>query len=88
MAYFAIPPDAPAAPRVEVVAVDEAGNEARRAFPVRLLEKSFRADTINVSDRFLDGKIPEFRAADPALPADPVQAFLVVNRDWRARDHA
>ena len=59
----------------------------RRAFSVRLLEKVFPADTIDISDRFLAAKIPEFRAADPSLPADPVAAFLVVNRDWRARDH-
>jgi murein DD-endopeptidase MepM/ murein hydrolase activator NlpD len=32
-------------------------------------------------------KIPEFAAADPSLPEDPLKAFLVVNRDWRARDH-
>ena len=59
----------------------------RRSFAVRLLEKVFPADVIDVSDRFLSAKIPEFRAADPSLPADPVAAFLVVNRDWRARDH-
>ena len=87
VAYFAIPHDAPAAPAFSLSARDAAGNEVRRAFAVRLLEKVFPADTIDVSDRFLAAKIPEFRAADPSLPADPVAAFLVVNRDWRARDH-
>jgi murein DD-endopeptidase MepM/ murein hydrolase activator NlpD len=85
--YFAVPPDAPPDPTVTLFARDSAGNEARRNVPVRLRERSFRTDTITISDRFLDGKIPEFRAADPTLPADPVEAFLVVNRDWRARDH-
>ena len=88
VAYFAIPHDAPAAPSVSLVARDPAGNEVRRAVPVRLLEKVFPSDTIEVSDRFLAAKVPEFRAADAALPAEPVEAFLVVNRDWRARDHA
>ena len=88
VAYFAIPHDAPAAPAFSLRARDAAGNEVRRAFGVRLLEKVFPSDTIDVSDRFLSAKIPEFRAADPSLPADPVAAFLVVNRDWRARDHA
>lgn len=87
VAYFAIPHDAPLAPAVSLSVRDAAGNEVRRAFTVRLLEKVFAADTIDVSDRFLAAKIPEFRAADPTLPADPVAAFLVVNRDWRARDH-
>jgi hypothetical protein len=87
VAYFAFPHDAPAGAGVTVLAKDVAGNEVRRAFPIRLLEKVFVADTIDVSDRFLGTKLPEFRAADPALPADPVQAFLVVNREWRARDH-
>jgi len=88
VAYFAIPHDAPAGVPVSLLAADAAGNEVRRAVPVRLLEKVFPSDTIDVSDRFLAAKIPEFRAADASLPADPVAAFLVVNRDWRARDHA
>ncbi len=88
VAFFAIPYNAPAAPAFSLSARDAAGNEVRRAFAVRLLEKVFPADTIDISDRFLGAKIPEFRAADPSLPADPVAAFLVVNRDWRARDHA
>jgi len=87
VAFFAIPYDASAAPAFSLSAGDAAGNEVRRAFTVRLLEKVFPADVIDISDRFLAAKIPEFRAADPALPADPVAAFLVVNRDWRARDH-
>ena len=87
VAYFAIPYDAPAAPAFSLRASDAGGNEVRRAFGVRLLEKVFPGDVIDVSDRFLAAKIPEFRAADPSLPADPVAAFLVVNRDWRARDH-
>jgi murein DD-endopeptidase MepM/ murein hydrolase activator NlpD len=88
VAYFAIPWDAPAGVPVSLLAADPAGNEVRRAVSVRLLEKAFRSDTIEISDRFLAAKIPEFRAADASLPADPVAAFLVVNRDWRTRDHA
>jgi hypothetical protein len=87
VAYFAIPHDAPATPAFSLSARDAGGNEVRRSFAVRLLEKVFPSDVIDISDRFLSAKIPEFRAADPALPADPVAAFLVVNRDWRARDH-
>ena len=87
VAFFAIPWNAPTAPTFSLSARDAAGNEVRRAFSVRLLEKVFPADIIDISDRFLSTKIPEFRAADPSLPADPVAAFLVVNRDWRARDH-
>jgi len=87
VAFFAIPYDAPLAPAFSLSARDAGGNEVRRSFAVRLLEKVFPADTIDISDRFLGTKIPEFRAADASLPADPVAAFLVVNRDWRARDH-
>jgi murein DD-endopeptidase MepM/ murein hydrolase activator NlpD len=88
VAFFAIPYDAPQSPPFGLRARDAAGNEVRRAVPVHVIEKSFPSDTIEVSDKFLAAKIPEFRAADPSLPADPVAAFLVVNRDWRARDHA
>lgn len=88
VAYFAIPHDASGAPTFSLRARDAAGNEARRAVPVSVIARVFPADTIDVSDRFLAAKIPEFRATDPGLPADPVAAFLVVNRDWRSRDHA
>jgi murein DD-endopeptidase MepM/ murein hydrolase activator NlpD len=54
---------------------------------VNLVARKYRADAIELSDRFLEEKIPEFRAADPGLDADPVRAFLTVNRDWRTRDH-
>ena len=88
VAYFAVPYDAPTGVTFSLSAADAAGNEVRRSIPVRLLEKVFPSDTIDISDRFLAAKLPEFRAADASLPADPVAAFLVVNRDWRTRDHA
>jgi hypothetical protein len=87
LCFFAVPHDAPPGAAVTLVATDVAGNETRSAVPIDFKEKVFRHDTIELGDDFLQRKIPEFRAADPSLPGDPVGAFLAVNRDWRARDH-
>jgi murein DD-endopeptidase MepM/ murein hydrolase activator NlpD len=87
LAYFAFPHDAGKAVRLTLLARDQAGNEARRTFPSRILDKKFPRDTITVSDGFLERKVPEFQAADPSLDADLLKAYLTVNRDWRQRDH-
>jgi murein DD-endopeptidase MepM/ murein hydrolase activator NlpD len=87
VAFFAVPIDAGPGTRVRVTAADAAGNASQASVTVNLVARKYRADGIELSDRFLEEKIPEFRAADPGLDADPVRAFLTVNRDWRARDH-
>ncbi len=88
VAFFAMPIDAGPGTRVRVTAADAAGNTAQASVTVNLVARKYRADAIELSDRFLEEKIPEFRSADPGLDADPVKAFLAVNRDWRTRDHA
>jgi murein DD-endopeptidase MepM/ murein hydrolase activator NlpD len=87
LAYFAVAPDSGDEVSPALMAVDMAGNEARRTFPVRILDKKFPRDTIGISDGFLRRKVPEFQSADPSLDSDLLQAYITVNRDWRSRDH-
>jgi hypothetical protein len=87
LAYFAVAPDSGEEVSPALVAKDWAGNEVRRTFTARILDKKFPRDTIGISDGFLRRKVPEFQAADPTLDSDLLQAYITVNREWRNRDH-
>jgi murein DD-endopeptidase MepM/ murein hydrolase activator NlpD len=87
VAYFAFPRDKAPVSGTTLMAADHAGNVSRRSLAVRALARKFSHDTIELSDRFLEAKTPEFFTADPGLGTDKVQVFLKVNRDWRERDH-
>jgi murein DD-endopeptidase MepM/ murein hydrolase activator NlpD len=70
-------------------AVDRAGNTSRRGFYYRILSRSFKTDTININDTFLNMKLPEFYAMD-GWPADAtlVEQFLFVNETLREKNNA
>lgn len=72
-----------------VHAADQAGNTTRRGFYYRILGRSFKTDTINISDDFLNMKLPEFYAAD-GWPADAstMDQFLFVNKVLRGKNNA
>lgn len=70
-----------------IVARDLAGNERQMGIYYRAKNKKFRHRKINISDRFLSQKIPEFEALAPD-ETDPVQIFLYVNRDVRQQNRA
>ena len=75
--------------QMHVHAKDLAGNTSRRGFYYRILGRSFKTDTINISDAFLNMKLPEFYAMDgwPA-DADMVDQFLFVNNTLREKNNA
>jgi murein DD-endopeptidase MepM/ murein hydrolase activator NlpD len=82
IALIGVPWNLPPGSAVIVTARDEAGNVASRAVPAEVRPRRFRSDTIQVSDRFLQAKVPEL------LPAQPpsrslLDGFLVINRDQR-----
>lgn len=83
--YFAIPIDAAKVKTViKVFARDNAGNESSIAIPYVLKEKKFRADKMNLSETFLQQKMPEFQAMVPALQGKPLlDAFIYVNTQIR-----
>jgi murein DD-endopeptidase MepM/ murein hydrolase activator NlpD len=71
-----------------VKAVDAAGNRAENGFYYHIRRKVFRKDKINISDSFLNRKIPEFSsqlAQDAAK--SPVEKFLIVNQGIRKANY-
>jgi murein DD-endopeptidase MepM/ murein hydrolase activator NlpD len=72
---------APGTP-VAVRARDEAGNVTTRGVPFELKPRQFLRDTIDVTNSFLQAKVPELLPRHP--PSAPlVEGFLVLNRDQR-----
>jgi murein DD-endopeptidase MepM/ murein hydrolase activator NlpD len=68
-----------------ISAVDRAGNSTRAGLTHHIRRKAFKKDTIRISDRFLNWKVPEFRVDLPN--ATPAEKFLVINRDQRRADY-
>ncbi|MGV8056782.1 MAG: M23 family metallopeptidase [Smithellaceae bacterium] len=85
LAYFAIPIDAAKTKTaIKVFARDTAGNESIIAIPCLIKEKKFRADKMNLSETFLQQKMPEFQSMAPALQGKtPVEIFTYVNSQMR-----
>jgi murein DD-endopeptidase MepM/ murein hydrolase activator NlpD len=83
--YFAMPLDATRTnTTIKVVARDTAGNESNIAVPCLIKEKKFRADKMNLSETFLQQKMPEFQAMVPALQGKtPLEIFSYVNGQMR-----
>jgi murein DD-endopeptidase MepM/ murein hydrolase activator NlpD len=87
-ALYAIPRDAPANPKIQVVAEDAAGNRAAASWPVQFQERRFEEDRIDLTPRFLEQKVPELADAFGISLADPVAAFQEINSKRRAADEA
>jgi murein DD-endopeptidase MepM/ murein hydrolase activator NlpD len=71
-----------------VVAEDEAGNTAQKGLAHHIRPKQWREDVLEISDGFLNAKMPELAALIPApAPASPLDQYLKVNRDVRRADY-
>ncbi|MBS1852453.1 MAG: M23 family metallopeptidase [Acidobacteria bacterium] len=85
---FAFPYDAPTDAHFELVARDDAGNEARQTFPIRTFPRKFPARPMNISDDFIQQVVMPIIAHTPEIADqhDPLKNFVLVNRDLRATD--
>jgi murein DD-endopeptidase MepM/ murein hydrolase activator NlpD len=85
IAYFSLPIEAgQGATSIRLVARDQAGNESAVALPHLIKKKIFRADKMNLTDSFLQQKMPEFQTADANLRGKtPVETFMHVNNVMR-----
>jgi murein DD-endopeptidase MepM/ murein hydrolase activator NlpD len=83
--YFAVPIDASETKtKIIIFASDDAGNETRIAFPCTIKAKKFRADKMNLSESFLQQKMPEFEAMVPSLRGKtPLEVFIYINTQMR-----
>ncbi|MBN1613712.1 MAG: M23 family metallopeptidase [Deltaproteobacteria bacterium] len=79
--YFALPFElTKESTKLRVAVRDQAGNEASTNLPFLVMEKKFRSDRMELSDAFLQQKMPEFQIADPSLRGKtPIETFVTVN---------
>jgi murein DD-endopeptidase MepM/ murein hydrolase activator NlpD len=89
VAFFAIPFDKGPDVELYVTATDRAGNAQRRGFPHHINARSFKTDSITISDAFLRQKMPEFQEAiNPSgKPMSLIDQFKAVNHDLRKTNY-
>jgi hypothetical protein len=74
--------------RILIKAVDKAGNTAKTGVRHHIRKKVFRNDDIQISDRFLNWKIPEFENTIKTESTDSlVDKFIHINRELRKANY-
>jgi murein DD-endopeptidase MepM/ murein hydrolase activator NlpD len=87
MAFFALDYKQGKETPISVTAEDLAGNRTTAGMVHHINDRSFRKDTINLSDGFFNAKMPDFERYFPdAAGGSRLDLFLKVNRDLRRRD--
>jgi murein DD-endopeptidase MepM/ murein hydrolase activator NlpD len=81
-----VPFDAGSITSSYITAVDRAGNEAQAAVGMIFKKKPLKRDRINISDSFLDTKLPEFRL-HYELAGTPVEQYIMVNNQVRRENN-
>ncbi|MGQ9812878.1 MAG: M23 family metallopeptidase [Dissulfurimicrobium sp.] len=84
-ALIAIPFDAYQA-KLYIAAEDTAGNIAMAGFPHQIHYKAPKVDRIEITDTFLNQKMPEFTARYPELTGTPIDIFIQVNSKLRIKN--
>lgn len=87
-AFFALDHTQGPGTRMWVTAEDVAGNVAKRGFHHYIRDRSFKTDTLNISDRFLEFKMPDFDLEDKAgsfsaSGNSDLDKFLYINKKLR-----
>src|SRR4030095_14736296 len=86
IALFAIPRDVALNPRIAVIAVDLAGNEAAATWPVALDERAFDDVRIDLSNSFLEVKGRALAESGGVREPDALTAFKKINSETRAQN--
>ena len=87
IAFFAVAYDQGADTAVRIRASDFAGNQTKMGFHCRIRSKTFRNDTLNISDNFIRDRVLPLLEAEGKSETDLRQAFLTVNRDMRKSNY-
>jgi murein DD-endopeptidase MepM/ murein hydrolase activator NlpD len=87
IAFFGLPFDTEKIDRAVVSATDMADNTGNAAFGMILKKQNFKKDRINISDNFLNLKIPEFAQEYPQLTGSLVDQFVYVNSRIRKENY-
>lgn len=84
MAFIALNYQQGSGTQIYVRAWDLAGNSARAGFPHYIRNRTFKKEILEITDRFLNWKMPEFSVEVPVDTEAPLLAkFLKINRDLR-----
>lgn len=86
VALFAIARDAPADPKIQVVAEDAAGNRTAVSWPLVFQERRFAEERIDLPPRFLEQKVPELAGEVGVDGGEPVAVFQEINTRVRAEN--
>jgi len=86
-ATIAIRYDADKSMESYVTATDQAGNESRVPVGMIVRKSSQKADRINISDGFLNRKLPEFASHYPDLAGSPLEKYLTLNNRVRLENN-
>ncbi|MBT7086298.1 MAG: M23 family metallopeptidase [Desulfobacterales bacterium] len=85
MSFFALNHKQGEVKELFVQAVDQAGNTARAGFSYHINKKRFKKDVINISDKFLNWKMPEFYLGGSKGSKISIEdKFIKVNRVIRS----
>ena len=83
ISYFALPWDAKQPERIRVIAYDEAGNEGNAPMNTVFKKEPIKRDSINISEQFLQQKVPEFEQHYPEMKGTLLEKYLYVNNQMR-----
>ena len=91
VAFFALNYNQGPGTQISVTARDLAGNNAKRGFHHYIRDKDFKSDTLNISEKFLEFKMPDFDLNDKeenfAKLKNPLLAkFLYINGELREKN--
>ncbi|MDH3327777.1 MAG: M23 family metallopeptidase [Desulfobulbaceae bacterium] len=86
VAYIALDWDADKIESSRAVATDMAGNEGQAVFSMTLKQADYKKDQINVSDGFLNSKVPEFEQYYPEMKGSMLDKYLFTNNEVRKRN--
>lgn len=87
IAYFVLPYDATTVNESRITAQDVAGNMVTVPFAVTVKKVRQKKDRINISDGFLNKKIPEFEQYYPEMAGSMLEKYLFSNRKIRKENN-
>lgn len=86
VSYIGIPHDTEKIESAIITVTDLAGNKGRADFSMILKRPPLKTDKINVSDGFLNQKLPEFSQSYPEMTGTPVEQYIYVNNEVRQKN--
>lgn len=85
--YFGLPYDSKDFSNAYLYAIDKAGNETKVPVSSNFKSVNFKQDRINISDGFLNKKIPEFAQYYPEMQGPNIEQYLYTNNQVRVSNN-